>query len=59
METGILREYLDELIIKSPYGMFSLCKGSEDAIRTKKDKFLGRTVKFYLLPSNKAFCTFR
>ncbi len=59
METGILRELFDELLIKSPLGVYSLCKGSEDAIRTKKENYIGKQVQFYLLPSNKAVCVIR
>jgi hypothetical protein len=59
METGILRELFDELLIKSPQGVYGLCKGSEDAIRIKKEKYIGQQVRFYLLPSNKAVCIYR
>lgn len=58
METGILRELFDELLIKSPKGVYCLCKGSEDAIRIKKEKYIGQQVRFYLLPSNKAVCIY-
>ena len=58
METGILREMFDELLIKSSKGVYSLCKGSEDAIRIKKEKYIGQPVRFYLLPSNKAVCIY-
>ncbi len=58
METGILRELFDELLIKSPKGVYCLCKGSEDAIRIKKEKYIGQPVRFYLLPSNKAVCIY-
>jgi hypothetical protein len=58
METGIIKESFDELLIKSSHGIYGLCKGSEDAIRIKKDDFIGKQVKFFLLPSNKAACIF-
>lgn len=58
METGILREYFDELLIRTPNGIFSLCKGSEEAVRIKKDQYIGKQVRFFLLPSNKAVCIF-
>jgi hypothetical protein len=59
METGILKELFDELLIESPRGVFCLCRGSEEAIRVTKDKFLGQKMHYYLLPSNKAVCVFR
>jgi hypothetical protein len=58
METGILKELFDDLFVKSPKGVYSLCKGSEEAIRTKKEKYIDQPVRFYLLPSNKAVCIF-
>lgn len=59
METGILRELFDELLIKSSKGViYGLCKGSEDAIRLKKEKYLDQPVRFYVLPSNKAVCIY-
>ncbi|NJK95041.1 MAG: hypothetical protein HC905_09130 [Bacteroidales bacterium] len=59
METGIIREFFDEILIKTPKGIFELCKGSEEAIKIKKELYIGQQVKFYILPSNKAACIFR
>lgn len=59
MKTGILKEYFDELLISTPDGIFSLCKGSEEAIRSEKVKFLNKQMSFYLLPSNKAICIYK
>ena len=56
METGILREYFNELFIKTPQGIFSLCKGSDEALRPQKEKYIGKQIRFFLLPSNKAAC---
>lgn len=59
METGIIKEFFDDLLVKSAKGNFSLCKGSEEAIRLKKEDYIGKQVQYYLLPSNKAVCVFR
>ena len=59
METGIIKEFFDELLIESPRGVFSLCRGSEEAIRSTKNKFIGQKMRYYLLSSNKAVCVFR
>jgi hypothetical protein len=56
METGILKEYFNDLIIKTPDATFSLCKGSEEALQKNKSKYIGRHIQFYLLSSNKAVC---
>jgi hypothetical protein len=57
METGILREYFNELFIKTPQGIFSLCKGSDEALRSQKEKYVGKPIRYFLLPSNKAVCS--
>ena len=54
MKTGILREFSNELQIETQNGIFRLCKGSEQAIRDQKEKFLDKEINFVLLPSNKA-----
>lgn len=59
METGVIKEFFDELLIESHRGVFVLCRGSEEAIRSTKSNFIGQRMRYYLLPSNKAVCVFR
>lgn len=56
MEKGILKEYFNDLFIVTKNGVYFLCKGSEIAIRYRKDNLLGKEITFVLLPSNKAVC---